>query len=110
MSSPRFVPKSYALNPKQFGSSESIRWRSVRTEGELDNLISAQVHHLVALRVRRVIVSSGSTIEATAAEHGMGDQLGRLLRGDVVMRLEHIAWADRTFKLGVLAALFPKDA
>lgn len=98
------------LDPRAFGTRESVRWKPVRTlsKTELDNLIAAQVHHLVAYRIQLAIRRTGLTREEAAVEYGMGEnRLGRLLRGEVVMRLEDIAWADRTFKLGVLAALFP---
>ena len=73
---------------------------------DVDNLTSAKAQHLIALRLRRTILTSGATIQAAAEEHGMDkNQLGRILRGDVIMRLEHIAWADRSFGLGILRAL-----
>lgn len=87
-----------------------MKWKPARSLSptEIDNLIAAQVHHLVAYRIQKAIYRAGLTREEAAVEHGMGEnRLGRLLRGEVVLRLEDIAWADRTFKLGILATLFP---
>lgn len=73
---------------------------------ELDNLASAQIQHSVAVKVRRAILRAGLTIEDAAAENNIDyGRLGRLLRGDIIMRLEDVAWADRTFNLRLLEAL-----
>jgi hypothetical protein len=106
MSSPRFVPKSFAAVPKQFGSASSIAWKPARamSPAQRDNLVAAQVQHAIALRIRRRIELSGLTIETAARANDMEpDQLGRLLRGDAIMRLEHIAWAERSFGLDLLS-------
>ncbi len=109
MTSPRFVPKSYAVDPKMFGSSELVQWKPVRSHSgaDRDNLVAAQVHHLVALRLQAAIRRRGMTNDEAARAFGITEsRLGRLLRGDVILRLEDIAWADRNFELGVLAILF----
>jgi hypothetical protein len=72
---------------------------------ELDNLAASQFQHLVAFRVRRHIARSGRTMKEIADERGVqAAWLGRVLRGETVMALRDVVWADAEFRLGLLPA------
>lgn len=58
-------------------------------------LIAAQLQHEYAIRIRVGIERAGSSLKAYASDAGMSyDRAGKMLRGEVVMRLEDIAMAD----------------
>jgi len=97
VTAPRFVPRSYALSAKDFGTTSQIRWRSAEglSAGDYVNLRVAQVHHALSLRVRNAVAVNGTTIMELADGMGMNHlRLGRLLRGEIVLRFEDVVLID----------------
>lgn len=108
MTAPRFVPRSYALSPKDFGASSQIRWRHVDQLGSGDsiNLRVAQIHHVLALRIRNAVAASSRTVMELADGMGMNHlRLGRLLRGEIVLRFEDVALIDDALGTTMLAEI-----
>lgn len=77
---------------------ESIEWRTV-ADGERHRLKASVLQHYFALAVRDALNrESGTSVESLAlVAHTSHDRMARVLRGDVLMRLEDIAAAGLTF-------------
>jgi hypothetical protein len=70
------------------------------TESALDQLGTAKFQHAHAQQVRAALAVDGATIASYAKENGIDvTRLGRILRGDVIMRLEDMVNAERNLKL-----------
>lgn len=95
MTSPRYQPRSLALEPRGFGRALRLRWRDV---GNVDanQLGAAQLQHLIAYEIRaQAEQQCGSIREYAARSSQRYDRLAGVLRGDQIMRLEDIAIAQR---------------
>lgn len=99
MADSRYVPRDYALNPLHFGSlTKPVEWReNMASAADLDRLKAAQAQHRYAARIRSSIRSSGpGTTKAFAEVNGLNyARFSRMLRGEIIMRLEDVATAER---------------
>ena len=118
---PRYCPRDYCAEPESFGYARTVRWIPQTDERSKALSIAAQIQHVYAVRIRQraklldreakdAAKLSGqpsdlSTEESTgvpgkalkllAAKTGTSyPRLLRALRGEVVLRLDDIAWAD----------------
>jgi hypothetical protein len=95
----RYVPRDYALEPLHFGSLRNrAHWRDDCTsDADLDRLRAARVQHGYSYRIRLAIRSSKfETAKAFAEGHGLNyARFSRMLRGEIVMRFEDVATAER---------------
>jgi hypothetical protein len=81
MSNPRFSPRRYIEDWESFGRVTGPRWLDdVRSDHQRDQLAAAQLQHQFALRIYRAI------------RH---QRKAKVMRGEVIMRLEDIAQAER---------------
>ncbi|WP_167726409.1 hypothetical protein [Cryobacterium sp. TMT3-29-2] len=70
------------------------------TESALDQLGTAKIQHVHAQQVRAALAADGATIASYAKDNGTDmTRLGRILRGDVIMRIEDMVNAERNLKL-----------
>jgi hypothetical protein len=79
-----------------------LQWKKaeILTESELDQLGAAQLQHEYAYRIREALLSSGQTAKEFAEAHELDNtRFGRVLRGDVLMRFEDVANAERNLGL-----------
>ena len=97
VSDPRFKPRSFTLDPRGFGKVAQLRWREAGEAGEETQVITAQVQHEFAYAITEAVTRSPHrTVKAYAKATGTDYQrLTKILRGDVIMRLEDIADAHR---------------
>jgi hypothetical protein len=96
VSSPRFRPRAYCRPEKSFGTDDAIRWLRARSEADADQLGAARIQHDLARRIRTALRGAELSVETYAQTHGLEPmRLRRLLRGDVIMRLEDVANARR---------------
>lgn len=108
MANSRYVPRWFAFDDQLFGKERAIKWKPDTNLGdlELDQRRAAQMQHNVAFAIRAALGQS-------ARYHSMADyaraadvserRMTDLLRGDVVMRLEDIATAERVLKIRFLS-------
>lgn len=100
MTNPRYRPRNFAANPSQFGRVLDIEWVGVneRDYRNQDLLAAAQLQHRIAVLVRVAIRERYTTMKAYRRYHNQVDyeQLSTMLRGDTIMRLEHVATFQRT--------------
>lgn len=102
MTDPRFYPRKYCEPPEHFGTARIVTWpddagmsASVR-----DQLGAAKLQHKYARWVRDLLEGDHMTVETFANIIDMNyTRLGRILRGDIVMRVEDIVNFDRNLKL-----------
>ncbi|TFC23374.1 hypothetical protein [Cryobacterium glucosi] len=95
MTDPRYRPRDLSAEPLSFGRASLVAWRLADSPQSKALLIAAQLQHEYAIRIRAGIERTGSGLKAYASEAGMSyDRAGKMLRGEIVMRLEDIATAD----------------
>ena len=118
---PRYCPRDYCAEPESFGYARTVRWIPQTDERSKALCIAAQMQHVYAVRIRQRAklldreakdaaklhattsdgpvdvesVMSGKALKVLAAKTGASyPRLLRALRGEVVLRLDDIAWAD----------------
>lgn len=98
MPDPRFEPRSYLREPGRFGRDPEAQWVSAVSfsSGQLDQWGAARIQHRLACSIRVEMARQFRSVGTYAAASGQSpERLGRLLRGEVVMRLEDVANARR---------------
>lgn len=107
MTNPRFRPRQYAHIPSEFGKFDVITWNPPASPEDNDRLWAAKVHHTFACRINRRLRERRETVAKYAEMTGTGyDRMGKMLRGDVLIKFEDIAQADRL--LGRIVNLKPR--
>lgn len=107
MTNPRFRPRDYTDIPAEFGKFENISWISPQTPEDGDRLWAAQMHHRFACRINKRLRERRESVAKYAELTGVGyDRTSKMLRGDVLMKFEDIAQADRI--LGGITNVKPK--
>ena len=103
MPNPRYRPRGYALDGDRFGKAAEIEWRTaddLTIEEDDDQLAAAQLQHVIALSIRGAYSKRHMSRREFADYAGIPDRrLGEILNGDTIMRLEHIALAQRALGL-----------
>ena len=116
MSAPRYVPRSVCAEPDGFGKASGVRWITPRDEHSAALVRAAHLQHVYAVRIRTRanLIKNGPTAtdpigplaarsdeDKRAPLKTLADRSGisyarllRCLRGEIVMRLDDIAWAD----------------
>jgi hypothetical protein len=93
------VPASYSLEPTAFGYAMTLRWKTSEDQIEAARIQASKIQHLYAVRIRQRMADESVTPKRFATESRISyDRLMKVLRGDVIMRLEDIASADLTLK------------
>lgn len=104
MPNPRYRPRDYCQDPQEFGRA-GVAWLSPRgqTENGLTQRSAAQLQHAFALLVRAALKDQAMTVTAYA-ELTQQDpkRVSRLLSGEIVMRLEDAAAAQRHLQVGFI--------
>lgn len=99
MTSPGYVPKSFARSPYRhlFGKSPAIIWEQRDEPRDAVRLEASRLQHAYACVIRVRARGKFGSIKAYAESLGVDSQrLQRVLRGDVPMRLEDIGAAALT--------------
>jgi hypothetical protein len=92
---PRYAPRDFTSEPAAFGRAARLTWPPPLTRKDAVRRRAAQLQHRYALRIRARLVAKRLNVSGYAKEAGTNyDRLARVLRGEVVMRLEDIALAD----------------
>ena len=102
VTNPRFRPRASCEPSTNFGTARLVTWESPdgMTESALDQLGTAKIQHVHAQQVRAALAADGATIASYAKDNGTDmTRLGRILRGDVIMRIEDMVNAERNLKL-----------
>jgi hypothetical protein len=97
MSIAGYEPRAYAVNPKGFGKERQIEWKQVDDPVEQDRLLAAKIQHKYAVKITERRRELGITLVALSAREGTSSYRAniRTLTGEVCMRLDFIATADR---------------
>lgn len=98
MSDPRFHPREMAApsDRHNFGKVEAISWRECTTELDASQNGAARLQHALALIIAGRLRDKGHSIRSYAKLVGLGhDRMAKVLRGEVVMRLEDVSDAER---------------
>jgi hypothetical protein len=104
VSSPRYRPKSYSLDPESYGKGP-VAWRGLSpsaSEDEKDQLGASLRQHAIARAIRAFAQSRHGSVRKYADVNNINYQrLTGVLRGDLILRLEDIANAERNLGLSV---------
>lgn len=98
MSDPRFKPCDLASpsDRRKFGKNDDIEWCDGVTDEQKSRIDAARLQHELALTINRRLESKVLSIRQYAMRTGGGyDRLAKVLRGEVIMRLEDISDAER---------------
>lgn len=102
MTDPRFRPRSYCVPPQNFGTLLPVKWDApdeLRSDA-LDQFGAAQWQHARAREIREALKADGLTVTEYAKSQGIDyTRLSRILRGDIIMRVEDMVNAERNLKL-----------
>jgi transcriptional regulator with XRE-family HTH domain len=95
MTGPRYVPRSFCEDPSGFGRDVGTRWKRPGSPIESVQTHAARLQHQFVLRIRERLVVKQMSSKAFATAAGMTTQrLNRLMRGEILIRLEDLAAAD----------------
>ncbi len=106
MGKPKYVPREWAIDPELFGRSAAIEWKRPTNEIELRQQYAARIQNLYATRIRARLKLRKMKLTAYAARTGKGyDRLSKVLRGEVLMRIEDVADAEYLLQGGIATGL-----
>lgn len=117
---PRYSPRDFCAEPESFGYARTVRWILPTNEHAEALTRAAQMQHVYAVRIRQRAklldkqakeanksttisgeVANGTAVAPEKALRRLALKTGasyprllRALRGEVVLRLDDIAWAD----------------
>jgi len=106
LSDSRYVPRSFAVTPTDFGQKSTIEWVSDADlpNKEIDWLRASQLQHGFARQIRLAIGREFESVQEFADVNELDyRRLSRVLRGEAIMRLEELAAVERILTLSVLA-------
>lgn len=98
MSDPRFRPREMAApsTRRNFGKIADISWLRANTELQASRTAAARLQHLLAVRITKRLRDKELSIRSYADRAGVGyDRMGKVLRGEALMRLEDVTDAER---------------
>lgn len=102
VTSPRFEPRSYLIEPEAFGRTAAT-WNLLvpGASGDArDQLQASKTQHSVVLAMRRRLRQKNMSVRGYADRNAINYQrLSSILRGQQIMRLEDIANAERNLGL-----------
>ena len=103
------MPRNLSDEPGSFGQAEVLRWKSGESVGDATRIRAAKLQHFYSIRIRQRIKDKRLTAKQFASESGISyDRLMKVLRGEMIMRLEDIAAADLI--LGEVSELAIREA
>ena len=109
MTDSRYVPRSLSDEPGSFGRAEVLRWKTSDTIAGSARIRAGRLQHFYAIRIRKRIIDERTTAKEFASNAGISyDRLMKVLRGEMIMRLEDIAAADLV--LGEVSEFATRDA
>ena len=104
VSSPRYRPNSYATDPTAFGRTE-VEWLRLdpdASEDQRDQLGASKRQHAIARAIRTAARRKHDSVREYAEVNQINYQrLTGVLRGDLILRLEDIANAERNLELAL---------
>lgn len=99
MAKPRYSPRDFALYPSTFGTKEKLKWKLPSSAREEAYLRAAQLQNLYSFRIREQARIRRVPLNRIAVEAEFSHaRLLRCLRGEIVMRLDDLGWADRVLR------------
>ena len=99
LSDSRYVPRSFAVTPTEFGQKSGIEWvpDTDLPNKELDWLRASQLQHGFSRQIRLAIGRDYESVQEFADVNELDyRRLSRMLRGEAIMRLEDLAAIERT--------------
>lgn len=93
MSDPRYEPRRFTSDPAQFGRAGTLSWVT-GAEADPAKLVAARLQHEYAWRIRSAACCKYGSLRRYARAADLNyDRLSKVIRGEVLMRLEDIALA-----------------
>jgi predicted transcriptional regulator len=99
----------FTLERTGFGRAAALRWKTSNSPMEQTRINAANLQHLYCVRIRERMTKKLMTAKQFAEASNISyDRLLKVLRGDIIMRLEDIAAADLI--LGEVSEFARKEA
>jgi hypothetical protein len=98
----RFRPRAYCDPSGCFGTKRPVTWRTEAklSVAEVDQREAAKIQDKLARALRASLAADKVTVVEYADKVGIDPtRLGRILRGDVIIRLEEIVNTERNLRL-----------
>lgn len=96
MTSRRFQPRAYTTQPEAFGKTALIEWVVPATTEDADRQKASMLQHNCVLLIRIRMKQRGLKLVEYATHTGLSyDRTAKMFRGEVMMRFEDLAQADR---------------
>lgn len=95
MTNARYRPREFLKYPKSFGVHVDTEFVEPSSLNETAVVAASKLQHGYAIQIRKRAIERGIGLADYAVRAGMSyDRLTKLLRGEIVMRLEDIAMAE----------------
>lgn len=108
MSSPRYRPRDFCVDPGAFGKARNIDWLKP-AQAQLHFLAASKIQHAFAWRIRLALKESALPAKTYAIRSGTSyDRLMKMLRGETIMRLEDLGQAEALLDMSVLTSTTPR--
>ena len=106
MSTPSYQPRSYAKQPKLFGTESIMEWKPAPANASgatLDQMAAAKRQHLICIAIHEAISKKASSLASyVGAYHEIEySRFSSVLRGEAVMKLVDVANAERMLGLSI---------
>jgi len=104
MSTPSYEPRTYAKQPKLFGSESIMQWKPTPNDASdttVDQVSASKRQHIIALAIHRALAKKGTSMRSYAASHPeiTYTRFAAVMRGEAIMKLDDIANAERNLEL-----------
>ena len=104
MSNPAYEPRSYAKQPDLFGKHSVMEWKPTAVGASnttLDQIAAAKRQHVIAMAIHNAVMKNATSVRAYAASRHEIEysRFSGVLRGEYVMKLDDIAYAERDLEL-----------
>ncbi|MFK4729518.1 hypothetical protein ROT00_07515 [Agromyces mediolanus] len=97
MGAPRFIPRDFTSSPHLFGRAE-VEWPPVEGRERVMERECARLQHAFSLAVRDGLREKQTSLRRYARDLGLDyGRLGRIMRGEIPMKLEDVMLASRHF-------------
>ncbi|WP_284753517.1 hypothetical protein [Arthrobacter sp. efr-133-R2A-120] len=96
MSHPRYIPRSYAAHPHEFGKVEHLRWPAPELDTDRDLASAAHLQHYFSHRILNRLSELGLSLREYASMTGQNyDRVIKVYRGNTVLKIEEVFRAER---------------
>lgn len=96
MSHPRYIPRSYAATPQEFGKVEHLGWPMPERVSDRELASASHLQHYFSYRILARLSELGLSLRAYASMTGQNyDRVIKVYGGNTVLKIEEVFRAER---------------